>query len=151
AWQIGLKRLVTLKVIQSGDLADSQERLRFRTEAEAIGRLQHPHIVQIFEVGEHAGRPYLVLEYVSGGSLARQLDGTPRPAREAAALIETLARAVDYAHRRGVIHRDLKPSNVLLARPGGECDVEQPPQSWNAAADSRLPLGDYTPKIADFG
>jgi len=151
AWQIGLKRLVTLKVIQSGGLADSEQRSRFRTEAEAIGRLQHPHIVQVFEVGEHAGRPYLVLEYVSGGSLAQQLDGTPRPAREAAALVETLAKAVDYAHRRGVIHRDLKPSNVLLARRGDKCDSEQRQRSWNAPPGSRLPLGECTPKIADFG
>jgi len=151
AWQVGLKRLVTLKVIHSGDLANSEQRSRFRTEAEAIGRLQHPHIVQVFEVGEHAGRPYLVLEYVSGGSLAQQLDGTPRPAREAAALVETLARAVDYAHRRGVIHRDLKPSNVLLARQGGECVLEQPKRSWNARPGSRGPLGECTPKIADFG
>jgi WD40 repeat protein/serine/threonine protein kinase len=151
AWQIGLKRHVTLKVIQSGDLAESEQRSRFRTEAEAIGRLQHPHIVQVFEVGEHAGRPYLVLEYVEGGSLAQQLDGTPRPAREAAALVETLARALDYAHRRGVIHRDLKPSNVLLARGAGECDSERPQRSWNAPPGSRLPLGECTPKIADFG
>jgi WD40 repeat protein len=151
AWQIGLKRQVTLKVIQSGDLANSEQRSRFRREAEAIGRLQHPHIVQVFEVGEHAGRPYLVLEYVSGGSLAQRLDGTPRPAREAAALVETLARAVDYAHRRGVIHRDLKPSNVLLALRGGECDLEQPKRSWNAPTGSRPPLCECTPKIADFG
>jgi WD40 repeat protein/serine/threonine protein kinase len=151
AWQIGLKRLVTLKVIQSGDLASSEQRSRFRTESEAIGRLQHPNIVQVFEVGEHAGRPYLVMEYVSGGSLAQQLDGTPRPVREAAALVETLARAVDYAHRRGVIHRDLKPSNVLLARGGGECDRGQPQQSWKAPPGSRLPLGECMPKIADFG
>jgi serine/threonine protein kinase len=119
AWQIGLKRLVALKMIQSGALSGSIERARFRTEAAAIGRLQHPNIVQVFEVGEHAGQPFLALEYIDGGSLAEHLDGTPRPAREAASLVEILARAIDYAHRRGVIHRDLKPSNILLAVEGG--------------------------------
>jgi WD40 repeat protein/serine/threonine protein kinase len=151
AWQTGLKRLVTLKVIQCGDLSGGAQRARFRTEAEAIGRLQHPNIVQVFEVGEHAGRPYLALEYVDGGSLAGQLGGTPRPAREAAGLVETLARAIDTAHRRGVIHRDLKPSNVLLAA------AERPPdrRTTRRLGDSPpgpLPsLAGWTPKITDFG
>jgi WD40 repeat protein/serine/threonine protein kinase len=151
AWQIGLKRPVTLKVIQSGDLSGSGERSRFQTEAEAIGRLQHPNIVQVFEVGEHAGRPYLALEYVDGGSLAEHLDGTPRPAREAAALVETLARAIDYAHRRGVIHRDLKPSNVLLAAEEQKHDPGSPRRHASSPPGSATTLAEWTPKITDFG
>jgi WD40 repeat protein/serine/threonine protein kinase len=151
ARQVELKRLVALKVLQPVGPTDSHERSRFRTEAEAIGRLQHPNIVQIFEIGEHAGQPYLVLEYVDGGSLAQQLDGTPWPAREAAALVETLAQAVDYAHQRGVVHRDLKPSNVLLAtgalefNPGGRRRPRHPPLGSGHALDRS------TPKITDFG
>ena len=151
AWQIGLKRLVTLKVIQSGDLSGRDQRARFRTEAEAIGRLHHPHIVQVFEVGEYAGRPYLALEYVDGGSLAEHLDGTPRPAREAAGLVETLARAIAYAHRRGVIHRDLKPSNVLLAAEEHPHDSAAARRLGNSTAGSPTSLAGWTPKITDFG
>src|SRR5262249_57665993 len=80
---------------------------------EAGARLQPPNIVQIYEVGAHAGESYLVLEYLPGGSLAQRLAGQPQPARAAAALLETLARAVHYAHTQGVVHRDLKPANVL--------------------------------------
>ena len=80
--------------------------------------MQHPHIVQIYEVGEAWGRPYFALEYVDGGSLERPLQGKPQPARAAAELMETLARAVHYAHQQGLIHRDLKPANVLLTREG---------------------------------
>ena len=79
-----------------------------------IARLQHPNIVQIYDVGEAAGRPYFVLEFVAGGSLAQYLQGTPQPARPAAQMVETLARAVHAAHANGVIHRDLKPANILL-------------------------------------
>src|SRR5262249_23578006 len=103
-----------------------RERERFHREAEAVAALQHPHIVQVHEVGEQDGRPYLALEFVEGGSLAQQLDGTPRPARASAELVETLARAMHHAHQHGIIHRDLKPANVLLTADG-------------------------TPKISDFG
>ena len=88
---------------------------RFCAEAEAVARLQHPNIVQIHEVGGHDGVYYLALEYVSGGSLDRQLAGTPQEPRAAARLIETLARAVHHAHERGILHRDLKPANILLS------------------------------------
>jgi serine/threonine-protein kinase len=113
-----LKRTVALKIIVSGAHAGSHERARFRTEAEAVGRLQHPGIVQIYEVGEQAGCPYLALEFVSGGSLAEQLNGTPMPARRAAQLLRDLARAVQHAHEHGIVHRDLKPANVLLTETG---------------------------------
>jgi tetratricopeptide (TPR) repeat protein/tRNA A-37 threonylcarbamoyl transferase component Bud32 len=114
ARQIKLNRVVALKMILAGNYAGPEELARFRREAEAVARLQHPHIVQIHEVGEADGRPFFSLEYVEGGSLADKLDGTPLPPRQAAELVETLARAVQAAHERGVVHRDLKPANVLL-------------------------------------
>jgi tetratricopeptide (TPR) repeat protein len=113
-----LNRLVALKVVRSAEHAGPEERARFRREAEALARLQHPHIVQVYEVGEHEGLPFLVLELVSGGSLADRLEGSPKPARPAAQLLETLARAIDAAHERGLVHRDLKPANVLLTADG---------------------------------
>jgi tRNA A-37 threonylcarbamoyl transferase component Bud32 len=118
ARQQALKRHVALKIVVSGAHAGADERARFRTEAEAVARLHHPSIVQIYEVGEQAGCPYLALEFVSGGSLAQQLDGTPMPPRRAAQLLLDLARAVQHAHEQGIIHRDLKPANVLLTETG---------------------------------
>jgi hypothetical protein len=118
ARQVALKRLVALKMILSGTHAGLQELARFRTEAEAVAHLQHPHIVQIYEVGEHEGNPYFALEYVDGGTLQQKLAGKPLPPREAAQLVETLARAMHAAHLRGIVHRDLKPANVLLAADG---------------------------------
>jgi serine/threonine-protein kinase len=118
ARQTKLKRLVALKMILAGAHAGPQELERFRLEAEAIARLQHPNVVQIYEVGEHEGKPYFSLEFVDGGSLQNRLTGTPLPARESARLVETLARAMQAAHELGVIHRDLKPANVLLTKGG---------------------------------
>src|SRR5262249_45062379 len=148
AWQPGPNRLVALKMIRAGDYASPQELARFRTEAEAVGRLQHPHIVQISEGGEHDGLPYLALEYVAGGSLAQYLNGTPLPARDAAQLVEVLARAVQHAHQRGIVHRDLTPGNVLLASGG-----HQPPESCRSpdAGGSRPPLARWRPQLTAFG
>jgi predicted Ser/Thr protein kinase len=114
ARQQGLDRMVALKMILSGDHASSQQSKRFHAEAQAISRLQHPNLVQIYEVGENEGRPYFSLEFVDGGTLQEKFRGAPQPPAEAARLIEVLARAVHYAHQRGIVHRDLKPANVLL-------------------------------------
>jgi WD40 repeat protein len=117
-----LQRLVALKMIQPppGTTPQQWESLtrRFRTEAEAVARLQHPNIVQIYECGEHNGLPYFSLEFCGGGSLADRLDGTPWEPARAAGLVETLSRAVHTAHLAQVIHRDLKPANVLLTNQG---------------------------------
>jgi tetratricopeptide (TPR) repeat protein len=118
ARQVGLERLVALKMILHAGHAGAEERQRFRTEAEAVARLTHPHIVQIHEVGEHQGLPYFSLEFCAGGSLDQKLNGTPQAPREAAQLVEVLAGAVDAAHRQGIVHRDLKPANVLLTQDG---------------------------------
>jgi serine/threonine-protein kinase len=114
AIHLRLNRVVALKVMSDSALAQPGQRLRFRIEAEAIARLQHPNILQIHEVGDYQGRPYLALEYLNGGSLDRRLARSPQPPPVAAHLVETLARAISYAHQRGIVHRDLKPSNILL-------------------------------------
>jgi WD40 repeat protein len=118
ARQIALKRVVALKMVLAGGHASVGELDRFRREAEAVARLQHPNIVQIYEVGEHDDLPYFSLEYCAGGSLAAKLHGTPLPAKPAAELVATLARAMHAAHQAGVVHRDLKPANVLLTDDG---------------------------------
>jgi urea transport system substrate-binding protein len=116
ARQIGLDRIVALKTIPASALAGPSALARFAIEARAVARLQHPHIVQIYEIGSHAGAPFFSLEYMDGGSLARRLDRKPIDFRTAAGVTEVLAHAVHYAHTRGIIHRDLKPSNILMSR-----------------------------------
>jgi serine/threonine protein kinase len=108
ARDLRLNRVVALKMILAGAHASPAERARFRTEAEAIARVQHADIVQIYEVGEHDGLPFLSLEFCPGGSLEQALAGTPLAAPEAAAVLERLARAVAAAHAVGIVHRDLK-------------------------------------------
>ena len=148
ARQQQLNRVVALKMILTGTFAGSQELARFDTEASAVARLQHPNIVQIYQKGQHGGLSYLELEYVDGGSLEQRLAGTPQPADAAARLVETLARAVHYAHQCGVVHRDLKPANILLQKseirnPKSEKDTE--------GSDFGFRISAFTPKVADFG
>ena len=129
ARQVALDRDVAVKFLRDAHLSNSGPRERFLQEARAVARLRHPHLVQLYEFGEvpAAGRatsqPYLVLEYVSGGSLADLVRSSPQPPCEAARLVETLADAIHYAHQQGVIHRDLKPANVLLQRAEVEEDA----------------------------
>jgi tetratricopeptide (TPR) repeat protein len=126
ARHLRLNRLVALKMILAGAYAGPRDLARLRSEAEAVARLQHPNITQIYAIEEQDGQPFLALELVNGVGLHKHLGREPLSFGRAAALAETLARAVFYAHQRGVVHRDLKPSNVLIAADG-------------------------TPKITDFG
>src|SRR5262249_2314026 len=119
ARHLALDRVVALKMILPDAWFGNQERQRFRNEAEAVAAPQHPNIVQIFEIGEHRGRPFFILEFCTGGSLEKRLKGGPLAAREAAEVVRVLARAMQAAHAAGVVHRDLKPANVLLALSGG--------------------------------
>jgi WD40 repeat protein len=118
ARQLSLNRKVALKMILAGQLADWAEVKRFHIEAEAAANLDHPGIVPIFEVGQHGGQHYFSMGFVEGQSLAHRLAEGPVPAREAAELLVNVAKAIEYAHRRGVIHRDLKPANILLDQDG---------------------------------
>ncbi|MBW3596420.1 MAG: serine/threonine-protein kinase [Planctomycetes bacterium] len=149
-----LKRLAALKVILDAAHAGSSEVQRFRAEAEAIARLQHPNIVQIFDVGEHGGRPYMVLELVEGGSLAKRIVEELLAPREAARLVMILAQAVHAAHLSGVIHRDLKPANILLARMAeAEASVDSAASATPSRSGDSCRLEDFSlvPKITDFG
>ena len=118
ARQVKLNRVVALKMILAGQLAGEDDVKRFHTEAEAAANLDHPGIVPIFEVGEHEGQHYFSMGFVEGESLAAKVAKGPLPPREAAELVEQVARAVQFAHAKGVIHRDLKPANVLLDAAG---------------------------------
>jgi WD40 repeat protein len=118
ARDLTLNRVVALKLMLAGQFAGEREVKRFRTEAEAAARLDHPNIVPIYEFGELEGRPFLSMRFVDGTNLADQLAGQPMDPRRIAQLMSTLARAIHYAHQRGVLHRDLKPANVLIDSAG---------------------------------
>ncbi|HZZ71383.1 MAG TPA: serine/threonine-protein kinase [Pirellulales bacterium] len=118
ARQISLNRLVALKMILRGDVATAAELSRFRAEAEAAARLEHPNIVPVYEVGEIEGKPYFSMKYVAGSTLAKRLAEGPVAPREAARLLAKVCRAIHFAHQHGVLHRDLKPSNILLDEQG---------------------------------
>jgi eukaryotic-like serine/threonine-protein kinase len=146
-----LQRLVALKMVLAGAHVGQIGLARFRAEAEAVAKLLHSNIVQIFETGECEGRPYFSLEFVEGGSLDKRMSQSPTSPRAAAGLVETLARTMEFAHQRGIVHRDLKPANILLAKFGSQSsmvrtrDVDSP--SLPADHWSRTSV----PKIADFG
>jgi serine/threonine-protein kinase len=126
AWHLRLNRAVALKMLLAGPCARPEELERFLRESQAVAGLRHANIVQVYDAGEVDGRPYFTMELVEGGNLAEQTQGVPQPARQAAALVATLADAVQAAHQSGIVHRDLKPANILLSRDG-------------------------TPKVTDFG
>ncbi|MEZ6142798.1 MAG: serine/threonine-protein kinase [Zavarzinella sp.] len=162
ARQQQLNRLVALKTLRSGLYASPEELHRFQHEAEVIARLQHPNLIQIFEVGEAHGSLFLALEYVEGGTLDQQLDGTPWSAVATATLMEKLARAIDYSHQHGVVHRDLKPANILLKLPppkeGGSTHpkaAESTKEQFSGASTilyvSPRDQTEAIPKITDFG
>ena len=159
ARQTALNRVVALKMLLPGTLATAEQLARFRTEAEALARLQHPNIVQIYEIGEHDGRPYFAMEYVPGPSLAQKMTGVPWPAPAAAQLMEVLAAAVYAVHECGIIHRDLKPGNILLQRRlETKSEVRNPKSEKEVAAgfgflvsNFEFRISDFEPKVTDFG
>jgi serine/threonine protein kinase len=118
ARQADLDRIVAVKMMLSGSVSSDEEVQRFRTEAEAAARLQHAHIVKVYEVGEIDGRCFYSMEYIEGPSLAKRLASGPLPCRDAARYLTFIAHAVHHAHKNGILHRDLKPSNILLDAEG---------------------------------
>ena len=145
ARQLKADRIVALKMLRAVEHATPHDRIRFQIETEAVARLQHPNIVQLHEVGEVRGQPFFSLEFCEGGALDKHLKTWRPTPQEAAELIETLARAMHYAHLRGVVHRDLKPANVLLS-----FSRERSASAGSALAE-RSRLNEVLPKITDFG
>src|SRR5262245_40856325 len=143
ARQVTGGRLVALKLIRDGALASAQDRARFRLEAEAAARMQHPNVVQIFEVGEHNGLPFFAMELIEGGSLDKHLAGQPMSPPEAAELVLALADAIEHAHARKIVHRDLKPANILMSFVTSHSSLVD--------AQSSSDQGRMTPMITDFG
>jgi serine/threonine protein kinase len=145
ARQLRLGRLVALKIILSKARSSPADLVRFLAEAEMVARLQHPHIVPIHELGQCDGRPYFTMEYVAGGTLAQRLARGSVPARQAAEILEAVARAVHHAHGHKIVHRDLKPANILLSF------SREPPAGADSALAGGSRLNDVVPKITDFG
>ncbi len=114
ARQTSLQRSVAVKMIVDDRLPSAEDRQRFRVEAEAVASLDHPGILPLYEVGEHEGRQYFSMKLVEGGSLGQRLNNGPLSPRDAAIMLIAIARAVHFAHQRGILHRDLKPANILL-------------------------------------
>ena len=149
ARDLQLNRVLALKMIPAG-YAAAADLDRFRAEAQAIARLQHPNIVQVHEIRDHEGTPFFALEFCSEGSLAQRINCTPLPPRESAQVVQKLARAMHYAHQRAVIHRDLKPANVLLQSPSTDAERNRRGKQKHKERDSSSPCFG-TPKVTDFG
>jgi tetratricopeptide (TPR) repeat protein len=141
ARQPGLGREVAIKVLAAGWPTEEEARRRFRAEIEAAARQSHPGVVQVYEVGTHENRPYLVMEYCPGGSLAERLRAGPLPPRQAAQLIETLAHTLHAVHEAGLVHRDLKPANILFDGAGRPKVADFGVVKRLGAADAPTPLG----------
>jgi serine/threonine protein kinase/tetratricopeptide (TPR) repeat protein len=150
ARQVAADRVVALKMTRTDGTAEPDLHARFRTEAEAAARLQHPNIVQIFEVGVAGGRPFFAMEYVDGGSLADRLTSGPVPPADAVDLLLSLARAIEAAHARGILHRDLKPANVLL-RQAEESGLGTDGMTSSSLSSAVFRLSSSSPKVTDFG
>ncbi len=156
ARQLSLNRIVAVKMILAGQLASEADIKRFRTEAEAAAHLQHPNIVAIHQVGEAAGQHFFSMDYVEGTSLAALVRENPLPAKQAAAIMQTVAEAVYYAHTKGIIHRDLKPANVLMQMAesrGQRAESQKADEDRGHAVSLALssPPSALRPKITDFG
>ncbi|HYH63579.1 MAG TPA: protein kinase, partial [Urbifossiella sp.] len=149
ARQAGLGRPVALKMILADTRADREALDRFTSEARILASLQHPNIVQVYEIDLGHRPPYFSMELVEGGTLADRLGGRPQPPRVAAALVRTLARAVQAAHVRGIVHRDLKPGNVLI--PAADAHGSTIGRITAALGLQPPDLGHASPKITDFG
>ena len=138
ARQTGLNRVVALKMILNADFAGPQAVTRFNTEAQSVASVDHPNIIKVYQVGTFAGKPFLSMEFVPGGSLDNRIGKSPQDPSQSARLVARIARGLAHVHRKGIVHRDLKPANILLAGPEGS-DLAQ------------VSLGDLTPKVGDFG
>lgn len=146
AREVASSRPVALKLIRDASLASSADRARFRVEAEAASLVRHPHVVELYEVGERNGQPFLAMELVEGGNLARFLRGRAVPSADAAEFVLALARAIHVAHEQRIIHRDLKPANILLSKASADRVAGSPD-----AAFARGTFSGWQPKISDFG
>lgn len=150
AREIALNRLVAIKMIRAEGRIGAGELVRFMAEAEAVAAVKHPNVVEVYSCGRHAGRPYYVMEFVSGGSLARQIrEAGPLAPRDAAGVVAGVARGVQAAHEAGIVHRDLKPGNVLLAVPGSRGSTLSG-ESRKSASGPSTSAG-FIPKVSDFG
>lgn len=146
ARQKSLGRVVALKTLRHVDEPSATELLRFRNEAEASARLDHPNIVPVFDVGEESGQFYFTMRYLQGTTLAKMVGEHPLPSQESARCVALIARAIHYAHQNNILHRDLKPSNILMT-PATEGGATPPDSRPTVAIDGH----NYVPMVMDFG